>query len=1038
MATDAPGPWEGLTIAGGRYERLTTIGVGGMGYVYRAVDRNLKTDVVIKAPRASLVECSELADRFEQEVGALVRLSFPHIVPIIDIGRHAGISFAVMRYLPGGNLRTRAMAGEGGRQAPMPWQSLRYWLPSIAKALDFVHRSQFVHRDVKPRNILFDEHGQAYLSDFGIIKGIGLMATGESRYRTADGINVGTVDYMAPEILKNHPFDGRADQYSLALTVYEFVAGRLPFSDDSVAVVINGHLNTIPPPLSELVPEVPASISAAVAKALSKFPAERFRDCGDFARAILGNSATSVDLQTGAKQSPPSRGAAAREEVAGETRIARSPGSSSAGKFLGSRGGAVVLAGAFLAVAAVVLAVALDWRPGTTPASTVDPSPLARQMTEWKRKAGEVERSRTVESEKILAALDYDNAAELQLLLNAQASTDLRDYLGRLDELEGELTVLAQLHRDRTKRLEELRSGTAVASPGDDNLSPEALAAQDRELQDQASELTTMAHRLKSLKEKSQTLDAYDAAALLELTQLNEMEALLASQDHREVGAACLERATVLTVGPNPSLAWTAVNVLARSGDPTAVKTVVARFNSYPPAKQWDLLQSLFVSGRPESTAAALNLAAKYPKVLASGSREELVQLAERDAKKYRGVIDLLLQSCKSSDERLRIFIAQTQSLTADWLKELEAACTTGLLANHVEQVFDEIVLRKRAAAFPLAERLARRTPPPSYNQFTGEELPEIIAESPRLGAVVAEQWMLQGSGALRAAAVVEFCRPGSSLNAESAAAEFSKRKIRDPEGLMNLLITQESKPGVALAAAALNNLSDVDHAKIAFATASVPVLHSLEARPRLLAIAWDDLEKGRPWALQQMLGTGFLTKFSEAEAVRQDQQSTMREIIPILSGKLVILPNSPASGPKDRGLSVTFADLFKLPNDIDPKKLAPDGPSQQRLTELRADLAQLLPTVDSRFADVIMAVDRYLVELEALNRNSYELATIYDFTVQQQLPGVRRTMQVNPTPTWDFRFASSHITRFDRERVAYQALTESLPKARSSVPLPQ
>ncbi len=122
-----------------------------------------------------------------------------------------------------------------------------------------------------------------------------------------------------------------------------------------------------------------------------------------------------------------------------------------------------MLAGAFLAVAAVVLAVALDWRPGTTPASTVDPSPLARQMTEWKRKAGEVERSRTVESEKILAALDYDNAAELQLLLNAQASTDLRDYLGRLDELEGELTVLAHLHRDRTKRLEELRSGTAVA-----------------------------------------------------------------------------------------------------------------------------------------------------------------------------------------------------------------------------------------------------------------------------------------------------------------------------------------------------------------------------------------------------------------------------------------------------------------------------------------------------------------------------------------------------------------------------------------------
>ena len=1035
MATDAPGPWEGLTIAGGRYERLTTIGVGGMGYVYRAVDRNLKTDVVIKAPRASLVECSELADRFEQEVGALVRLSFPHIVPIIDIGRHAGVSFAVMRYLPGGNLRTRAMVAEGGRQAPMPWQSLRYWLPSIAKALDFVHRSQFVHRDVKPRNILFDEHGQAYLSDFGIIKGIGLMATGESRYRTADGINVGTVDYMAPEILKNQPFDGRADQYSLALTVYEFVAGRLPFADDSVAVVINGHLNTTPRPLAELVPEVPASISAAVAKALSKFPAERFRDCGDFARAILGNSATSVDLQTGTRQSP--RGAQVREEIAGETRIARSPGPSSTGKFLGSRSGAVVLAGVFLAVAAVVMAVALDWRPGATPGANVDSSPLARQMTEWKRKAGEVERSRTVESEKILAALDYDNAAQLQQLLNAQASTDLRDYLGRLDELEGELTVMAQLHRDRTKRLDELRSGTAVASPGGENLSPEALATQDRELQDQASELATMAHRLKSLKEKSHSLDAYDAAALLELTQLNEMEALLASQDHREVGAACLERAAVLAVGPNPNLAWTAVNVLARSGEPTAVKTVVSRFNTYPPVKQWELLQSLFVSGRSEPTAAALNLAAKYPKVLESGSREDLVRLAERDAKRYRGVIDLLLQSCTSSDERLRIFVAQTQSLTADWLKELESACTTGLLADHVEEVFDEIVLRKRVAGYPLAERLARRKPPPSYKQFTGEELAEIIAEAPRLGAIVAEQWLLQGGGALRTAAVAEFCRPGGALSAESVASELSKQKVRDPEGLVNLLITQESKPGVLLATMALKNVEDLDHAKIAFATASVPVLHSLEARQELLEIAWDDSEKGRPWALQQILGNGFLMKFGEAEAVRQDQQSTLREIIPILSGKLVILPNSPASGQKDRGLSVTFVDLFKLPNDIDPKKLAPDGPSHRRLTELRADLAQLLPTVGPRFAEVLTGVDRYLTELEALNQNCFELATIYDFTVQQQLPGVRRAMQVNPTPTWDFRFAASHISRFDRERVAFQALTESLPKARSSVPLP-
>ena len=277
------GPWDGIDIAGGRYRKLATLGEGGMGFVYRAFDANLKTQVVIKSPRQSLVENSDQIAQFEREIGALVKLSFPQIVPISDVGRYDGIPFAVMRYLSGGSLTDQMRRGSPATRCPMSLASLRTWLASIAKALDFVHMQKYVHRDVKPSNILFDQHGQAYLSDFGIIQVLGDRANDGD----PSGVIMGTVDYLAPELIAGKGCDGRADQYALAVTVYEALAGELPFGKLPSREVANAQLSGKPPSLAEIAPGVPRTISVAVDRALAKAPEQRFARCSDFAREVL-------------------------------------------------------------------------------------------------------------------------------------------------------------------------------------------------------------------------------------------------------------------------------------------------------------------------------------------------------------------------------------------------------------------------------------------------------------------------------------------------------------------------------------------------------------------------------------------------------------------------------------------------------------------------------------------------------------------------------------------------------------------------------
>src|SRR5262249_32054832 len=244
--------WEGVSLSGGRYLITAKLGEGGMGFVYRALDQNIESEVVIKIPRPAMMDDPEFAGRFTREIRSLVKLSHPHIVKVTDVGTWEGTPFAVMQFLPGGSLENQRPTRPDGQILPCEPRSIARSLMSVAEALDYIHGQGYVHRDVKPGNILFDALGHAFLSDFGVAKVLAssTSAIPSQTAMTGAGMVLGTPEYMAPELIMGEPFDGRVDQYALAITVYELLCGRRPFEDETKTKVLVLHTSKAPPRLT--------------------------------------------------------------------------------------------------------------------------------------------------------------------------------------------------------------------------------------------------------------------------------------------------------------------------------------------------------------------------------------------------------------------------------------------------------------------------------------------------------------------------------------------------------------------------------------------------------------------------------------------------------------------------------------------------------------------------------------------------------------------------------------------------------------------
>lgn len=259
----------------GSYRIIKQVGQGGMATVYKAYQPSMDRNVAIKVLPRQLAESPEFAARFQQEARIIARLEHPHILPVFDFGESGGVTYFVMRYLEAGTIKTRMQAG------PLSLNEIDRIFTQLAEALGYAHAHGIVHRDLKPANALVDEHGNIFLTDFGIAK---LLESASPRLTQTDAI-LGTPAYISPEQAKAETVDKRSDIYSLGIILYEMVTGRVPFVADTPLAVILKHISDPLPPPSLVKADIPESVERVILKALAKEPDDRYATAGDFLSA---------------------------------------------------------------------------------------------------------------------------------------------------------------------------------------------------------------------------------------------------------------------------------------------------------------------------------------------------------------------------------------------------------------------------------------------------------------------------------------------------------------------------------------------------------------------------------------------------------------------------------------------------------------------------------------------------------------------------------------------------------------------------------
>jgi serine/threonine-protein kinase len=262
---------------GSRYRILRRLGGGGMATVFRAEQMPLGRDVVVKVLHAHLARDGEMTERFRREAEAAARLVHPFICPVLDFGQQGETVYIVMPYLSGGSLADRVQ-----RERAVAPAITAAAAAQSAVALEHAHVRGIVHRDVKPDNILFDDEGNAFITDFGI-------ATARFHGRlTASGRAMGTPHYMSPEQAMGKLVDGRSDLYALGVVMYEALVGFPPFDGADAFSVGYKHVHEKPVELQEIDSRLPQALTSIVMRCLAKSPDERYERGSELADALLG------------------------------------------------------------------------------------------------------------------------------------------------------------------------------------------------------------------------------------------------------------------------------------------------------------------------------------------------------------------------------------------------------------------------------------------------------------------------------------------------------------------------------------------------------------------------------------------------------------------------------------------------------------------------------------------------------------------------------------------------------------------------------
>jgi TolB-like protein len=266
---------------------LEALGAGGMGEVYRAEDARLRRTVAVKILPPHLATPDRL-ERFEREARAASALNHPNILTIYDVGREGDTAWFATELVEGQTLRDLLRAG------PIPLKRSIQLARQIAEGLAKAHAAGIVHRDLKPENVMVTGDGLAKIVDFGIAKSVAgpavesgdVQPTVTALAGTDPGLVVGTVGYMSPEQASGRPVDYRADQFALGLLIYELVTRTRPFERPTTAQSLSATIETEPPSIEALNPDVPPHLGAIVARLLAKDPAERYDSTRDLARDL--------------------------------------------------------------------------------------------------------------------------------------------------------------------------------------------------------------------------------------------------------------------------------------------------------------------------------------------------------------------------------------------------------------------------------------------------------------------------------------------------------------------------------------------------------------------------------------------------------------------------------------------------------------------------------------------------------------------------------------------------------------------------------